>query len=436
MVACDISFWQGAANENYGGFHWGGFPIGTIEIYPDRLVIYKKNKNMVFAFGLVGDALQGKGKAHLTVGRNQIASYDVRKNNKGRIEKIDFVLTDTSKLMIMSPNRQDVSDALSEFLNSSAGQSEQPRNNYRNDNTRNDGVRNDNFRSNSTPNNHVNNQVNNNNYDNFGYQESNYVNQQNQTYSQYNTSDDPGQTNSNYANNGGYNQQTNPGYSQNRGYSGQPNSAQASGFRFCPYCGNQLNSNMPFCGYCGNAIGAMNNMNHQNNMNNRSAGTQQSNSMDALWMEADNYHRQGKYREEIQLLKDAASRYPNNPDILIKMGRAYRLQEQYLNALDAYSKALRLKPDDPVIYSNIASVYVVQNQFAMAMPFIEKASGMVAANPAITNREARAKIYASHALCAGSLGDINTASKYIEFARSEGYDSQKLYSIRKKIGLA
>ncbi len=79
-----------AMEQDFKKFEWGGMPEGTVEIYEDRLEFFKKSKMIGLAFGAIGNALSGKGKADLTIPRHMVRR-DTVTNKKNLFQ---FYLTD------------------------------------------------------------------------------------------------------------------------------------------------------------------------------------------------------------------------------------------------------------------------------------------------------------------------------------------------------
>ena len=87
------------------GFKMGGTDDeGTIEIAPSALTVYKKSKMTAAAFGMIGSAIEGKGKLLATISPEMIRSYEKNLKNgrlldyrvrlrDGRLLKISFAAT-------------------------------------------------------------------------------------------------------------------------------------------------------------------------------------------------------------------------------------------------------------------------------------------------------------------------------------------------------
>ena len=104
-----------AMEQEFGKFEWGGIPEGTIDIYSDHLELYKKNKTVLIAFGMMGSKIAGKGKADLVIEEAAVRKDTVinQKNmfkfflTDGRLAYIQFVGTKV---------KQDACDAMWQFL--------------------------------------------------------------------------------------------------------------------------------------------------------------------------------------------------------------------------------------------------------------------------------------------------------------------------------
>lgn len=72
MLASHSCIYKVAMESEFKKFEFGGMPEGTVEIYEDRLELYKKSKMVRLAFGAIGSALSGKGKPDVTISAHMV----------------------------------------------------------------------------------------------------------------------------------------------------------------------------------------------------------------------------------------------------------------------------------------------------------------------------------------------------------------------------
>ena len=104
-----------APESEFGKFEFGGKPSGTLEIYQDRLVFFKKSKMVAVAFGAIGNALSGKGKEDIVIYRRDVRSDTIRVD-KARFQ---FYLTDGRRaaIQIGGHGSKEAAAAMRRFLN-------------------------------------------------------------------------------------------------------------------------------------------------------------------------------------------------------------------------------------------------------------------------------------------------------------------------------
>ena len=67
---------------------------GSVEVYDDHIVLYKKSTAVRMAFGLIGALIQGKGKEGLTVTPMMVDSCDVTEKSRGKTKNYALQLSD------------------------------------------------------------------------------------------------------------------------------------------------------------------------------------------------------------------------------------------------------------------------------------------------------------------------------------------------------
>lgn len=86
----DNCIYRVAPENELNKYEWGGIPEGTVDIYEDRLEFFKKNKMLTMTLGVLGSALNGKGKPDVVV-----PGYLVRRDTvENKINDFRFLLTD------------------------------------------------------------------------------------------------------------------------------------------------------------------------------------------------------------------------------------------------------------------------------------------------------------------------------------------------------
>lgn len=124
MISVKIGYYLGSPAEK-NKFSMGGRPEGTMEIYPDRLEVFKKSTGVKLAFGVIGSAIEGKGKPEITITRNMVSSFEKRLDNNGKYNKCILFLSDSRcfDFFIRGFNLDEVRQAIDEFLDGQAGSS-------------------------------------------------------------------------------------------------------------------------------------------------------------------------------------------------------------------------------------------------------------------------------------------------------------------------
>lgn len=101
-------------NELKTGYKFGGTDKeGTIEIAPSALTVYGKSKGVALAFGVIGSAIEGKGKLLETIRPEAIASFKKANRNDYRIHLKDGRVL---KVVFLSIQLEAVLSAVDQFL--------------------------------------------------------------------------------------------------------------------------------------------------------------------------------------------------------------------------------------------------------------------------------------------------------------------------------
>jgi len=101
-VPCSM---QLCAESELNKFKFGGaYEDANIDVYADRLIIYKKNKVVGALFGAIGSAVEGKGRQGETVMKTQITEYHNQADMNGRRIGIRIHLND-GRVLLVNPSR-------------------------------------------------------------------------------------------------------------------------------------------------------------------------------------------------------------------------------------------------------------------------------------------------------------------------------------------
>lgn len=151
--------------------------------------------------------------------------------------------------------------------------------------------------------------------------------------------------------------------------------------------------------------------------------------IEEIYIRANQYHEQGDYQNELQLLLKGLEIDPKNSDLLIKTGRVYRCMELYEKALKCYRAAEIICPTNPTIYSNIGVLFGMMEQYSMATLYLEKAIGMIEKDPSAAPADSGAIFYANYGLFLGKQGDLNRARYNLRLAKKKGCSAEKIKTL-------
>ncbi len=374
MINTEITYNLSSADVKIN--HFKNEP-GTMDIYPDRLVLYRKSRVVVAAFGLIGSAIEGKGKEILSVTLNMVSSFEIvnRKSN-GKYLACNLILRDGQRLIIYPGLHKNAFFALDEFLSHvDMGRRGQPHS--------------ENVAYNSGP-----------------QERSAYREQAQQR---------------NMAGN------SQPRQSMDTSYGWQGHQTM----QFCPFCGKQMENDSLFCGYCGKSIPGMSqqmNSNHDQQSAEIILGSRLS--------YADELMLAYRYDEELNMLRDLEHDFPGREEVIVRIGRNYRNRGDYQNAEMYYGKAYNLNQNDPLVQYELYRLYEKQNRSDTAISFLEKAVWLLDENPELLSSSMRGRIYSSYALCVGKSGNMQSAYHYMDLAERAGYDPGVLQRMKENLEMS
>ncbi|MBR0469101.1 MAG: zinc ribbon domain-containing protein [Mogibacterium sp.] len=94
LVTCKVYYGIDAPGSS--GFKFGGADEGYAIIYNDRFDLTKKSKLTAAAFGMIGSAIEGKGKPFRTLRKSDFAECNKIRDKKGRLSNYRCTMTDGS----------------------------------------------------------------------------------------------------------------------------------------------------------------------------------------------------------------------------------------------------------------------------------------------------------------------------------------------------
>lgn len=113
MVSVSCIYFIGAEKDAHK-YRFGGNPEGTLELYDDHIDVFKKSKAVSLAFGVIGSALEGKGKPEVSIPKVMITNYIKNKNNKYVLYLRDGNVLD---ITITGLSKKESIKAMDDFLN-------------------------------------------------------------------------------------------------------------------------------------------------------------------------------------------------------------------------------------------------------------------------------------------------------------------------------
>lgn len=93
-------------------FKFGGAPEGTLEIERDRITFFKKSKAVGLMFGMIGSAIEGKGKEDTVLTRDMIVSWE----KNGGVTRVSLADGRKAVITFTGLKTKDAQSALENFL--------------------------------------------------------------------------------------------------------------------------------------------------------------------------------------------------------------------------------------------------------------------------------------------------------------------------------
>ena len=98
--------------EKLNSFRMGGDDEGNVDVYPDRIELFKKSKGVALAFGAIGSAIEGKGKLFYTLRPSDIVRHEKQLDAKGHLFYYIFSLRDGRALRLHIKDKGGVEAAI------------------------------------------------------------------------------------------------------------------------------------------------------------------------------------------------------------------------------------------------------------------------------------------------------------------------------------
>jgi hypothetical protein len=87
--------------DKLSSFRMGGDDFGNMDVYSDRIELFKKSAGVAVAFGMIGSAIEGKGKSFFTLWPAQVVRVEKVLNKKGALAWYVFSLNDGRALRLV-----------------------------------------------------------------------------------------------------------------------------------------------------------------------------------------------------------------------------------------------------------------------------------------------------------------------------------------------
>ena len=100
FAATDRCIFRLAEADKLNGFKMGGDDNGNVDVYGDRLELFRKSTGVALAFGAIGSAIEGKGKLFLTLRPDMVTLTQPMEDKKGRLCGFVFTLRDGRMLRL------------------------------------------------------------------------------------------------------------------------------------------------------------------------------------------------------------------------------------------------------------------------------------------------------------------------------------------------
>ncbi|MBQ3392969.1 MAG: hypothetical protein IJG52_06150 [Lachnospiraceae bacterium] len=92
--------------EEIAKYRSGGMPEGTIDVYEDKLVFFKKSRTVSMTLGVIGSLLEGKGTEDCTVSKEEVRGCEKAAAPDGSLRHYMVELGDGRKIRILPRGRK------------------------------------------------------------------------------------------------------------------------------------------------------------------------------------------------------------------------------------------------------------------------------------------------------------------------------------------
>ena len=140
-------------------------------------------------------------------------------------------------------------------------------------------------------------------------------------------------------------------------------------------------------------------------------------SLEEVFELAQRYEDAGDYRQVLNILRGAESRFPDQPGIYNQMGIACRNLNEFAQASSYYKKAIELNPNNPIYLSNNAVALMAAGNAQEALGSFEKVLPLLKRD----NNPNYSTVLANYAIALGKCGYSENAVRCLREAEQLGY---------------
>lgn len=140
-------------------------------------------------------------------------------------------------------------------------------------------------------------------------------------------------------------------------------------------------------------------------------------SLEEVFELAQRYEDAGDYRQVLNILRGAESRFPDQPGIYNQMGIACRNLNEFAQASAYYKKAIELNPNNPIYLSNNAVALMAAGNAQEALGSFEKVLPLLKRD----NNPNYSTVLANYAIALGKCGYSENAVRCLREAEQLGY---------------
>lgn len=112
LLATSHCVFRLAEAEKLNSFKMGGDDNGNVDVYGDRLELFRKSAGVAMAFGAIGSAIEGKGKLFFTLTPAMVSRYQPMQDRKGNTVGYTFTLRDGRMLRLVMDRKSQAVPAI------------------------------------------------------------------------------------------------------------------------------------------------------------------------------------------------------------------------------------------------------------------------------------------------------------------------------------